>query len=35
MFKLKKFTELADRRITRYVERQAEKGNIISIKFKK
>lgn len=34
MFKLKKFTELADKRITRYIEKQAEKGNQIVIKFK-
>ena len=34
MYKLKKFTELADKRITRYMERQAERGNIINIKFR-
>jgi len=35
MYKLKKFTELADKRITRYMERQAERGNIINIKFRR
>ncbi len=34
MFRLKKFTEIAERRINRYIERQAERGNQIVIKFR-